>query len=287
MLLEILGLGVLLYALKGIDFVGLGPNGFVASHPGLFMGLSLLDSAVISLAVARSRWSGWRLIAAIFLLYYALSSFLVAIEAFYLGDLLTPDLAGRVLLNGAVVAVILAVLAVIAHRRMGESWGSARPYGRRGRPWWSWMWRLPLAGISYMILSVLVGLCVFRPLAEVLEPGPASLYLAEFEQVNPLTILGFQAARGMLWGILTLPLLAGMKGPHRADALSIGLCYALVMAPLNLMPNSLAIGIRLAHTVEVFVGNLLFGLVVVWLLGPSIRAHTSLGSRPRRSKALA
>jgi hypothetical protein len=46
------------------------------------------------------------------------------------------------------------------------------------------------------------------------------------------------------------------------------ICYALVMAPLNLVPNDLAMGIRLAHTVEVLVGNLLLGLIVAWLLGP-------------------
>lgn len=107
------------------------------------MGLSLLDSSVMSLAVARSRWSGQRLIAAVSLLHHGLSSFLVAIEAFYLSDLLTPELVGRILLNGAVVAAVFALVAVLAHRRIGVAGASARPEGYLERTWCSWLWRLP------------------------------------------------------------------------------------------------------------------------------------------------
>lgn len=63
----------------------------------------------------------------------------------------------------------------------------------------------------------------------------------------------------------------------------IALIYALFMAPLNLVPSELSGGIQVAHTVEVFTGNFLYGLLVVWLVTPP-RQQSVRSSSPKEER---
>ena len=94
----------------------------------------------------------------------------------------------------------------------------------------------------------------------------------------------------MLWAALTLPVIRMMREPalpvpsvaegslSKEPALSLpkgrwwetGLAVALLFSVLmgaNLLrPTGLPVGLQVAHLVEVFGENLLFGWIVVWLL---------------------
>jgi hypothetical protein len=154
------------------------------------------------------------------------------------------------------------------------------------RKWRSWLWRIILAGLGYVLLFALVGLLVFQPAAKALEPVKGPSYIAEFQPDNPLGILGFQLVRGMLWALLTAPILLAMKTPRWQTGIIIGAAYAMIMAPLNLVPNGLVTGIRVAHALEVFVGNFMFGLFVVLLLCPQREnASSQMCQERRRLKA--
>jgi hypothetical protein len=132
----------------------------------------------------------------------------------------------------------------------------------------SWLWRIVLAGLGYVFLFSLVGLLVFQPVAKALEPVKGPAYIAEFQPDNPLDILAFQLIRGIIWALLTVPILVAMKTPRWQTGITIGAAYAMIMAPLNLVPNELVTGIRVAHTLEVLVGNFIFGLFIALILKP-------------------
>lgn len=261
-------LAVLLLCFRCINFVGLTLNQTVISNPFGFLLISLTDVIVLTSLVLNARMSGWRLMVAIFLVYYGLSSFLVGVEAYYLSDLLTPEITRNIFINGATVAGVSAYLAVVLHRGTLERHHQEASGNLNRRPWWSWLLRLCLSGLAYLLIYIFAGILIFQPLATTLEPIVGPEYIANFQPEDPAMVLGFQTLRGMAWSLLTVPMLYALNVKRWQRGLIIGLTYAFLMAPLNLIPNEIPSGIRMAHAVEVFAGNFTFGWVVVYLLNP-------------------
>ncbi|MBN1486141.1 MAG: hypothetical protein JW981_00785 [Anaerolineae bacterium] len=263
---RIVVLTITLFCLNLVDFAGGGLNQSVLSNPLIYVVLCLLNSLVTGFAINNSRQRGWRLGLAVCLVFYALQSFLVGVEAYYLSDLLTPQLVATILINGAIVAAVFSYVAVLFFGKLQDSGAEYAQEEQIHK--WSWLWKIPLAGIAYVFVFVLCGLLVFQPVAKLLEPIAAPLYFAEFQPENPGSILLFQMVRGSIWTLVTLPLLSGFRAPKQKVGMIIALLYAILMAPANLIPNPLAAGIRIAHTTEVFVENFIFGWIVVGLLYP-------------------
>jgi hypothetical protein len=267
-LIKIAILMIALFILDAIDFLGLNLSAAHRAYPLIFLLLAILQAAVLSWPILRARWSGWRLVVAVFLVFYAVRYFLVGLEAYYLSDLLPAELAVRLFVNGALTALIFSVLAVWIHGKLPRLLPDRERVKWPARPWWSWLWRLAISGPIYLILFIFAGLLVFQPLALALEPQVAPAYIEQFQPENPGAILLFQVLRGLTWALMTIPLILTLKGRPWITGLMVALVYALVMAPLNLVPSELPLGIRVAHTVEVFTGNFLYGWVVVWLVTP-------------------
>jgi hypothetical protein len=149
------------------------------------------------------------------------------------------------------------------------------------RPLWSWLWRIISTGIVYVFLFIFAGQLVFRPLAYYLDPVSAKEYIATFNPENPIWILLFQYLRGTIWAVMTIPILILMRPPRWIIGLTIGLLYAVVMAPQILVPNdALSQGLSLAHAAEVSISNFVYGLIVTLLLAraalPQAREMSSL-----------
>lgn len=260
-------LSVILFVIGSLSLTDFQIQTSQFQYASLLFPIALLNAIVLSIPILRTRWSGWRLILALFLVFYAVSTLLVAAEAYYMSDVLSTDLAIKLLVDGAIRAALFVPIAVIIHGKLSDENTQAPSERLQERPWWSWLWRIPLTGILYVVIFIFAGSVVFRPLAYALDPVTAEAYLGSFAVDNPNAILGFQFLRGMLWAVLTIPIIASMRRPRWSIGLAISLIYAVVMALPNLVPNeALTAGLRLAHTIEVFVGNFLFGWVVVWLL---------------------
>lgn len=264
---RILVLSVILYLLGSFSFTDIEFQTTHFQYIGIYLPIALLVAAVLSLSILRARQGGWRLVMALFLVYYAVSTLLVAIEAYYMSDVISTEIALLLLINGVFQAAILVPVAVAIHGRLSGDSIYEPDEELQERPWWSWLWRVPLTGVAYVAIFILAGSVVFRPLAYALDPVTAEAYLGSFAVDNPNAILGFQFLRGTLWAVLTIPVIAIMRRPRWLIGLTVALIYSVVMALPNLVPNeALTACLRLAHTVEVFVGNFLFGWVVVWLL---------------------
>ncbi len=275
-----LALAVILFCLYGMDFAGLQLNPMVRQAPLWLAVMALLDTAVLAYPIRQARWRGWRLAAAVLPAFYGLKTLLVGIETAYLTELMPLDLVVSLLINGLITAVIFVPLAVWGYGRFAPVETSAQPV-LRFRPWWSTLWRVPLAGLAYTILFVAAGLLVFRPLAFAFDATTAAAYLAGF--ASPPWILLFIFARGMLWALMTLPLVLAGNGRSWPHALGTGLLFGVLMASNLLLPSDIPPTIRPAHLAELFVENLLFGLFVVWLLAPAVVRPQAEADAARRT----
>jgi len=293
--LKVIILAFILFGLYSIDFLDLSWVEETQAAPATLLLVSLLHAAVLSWPILRSRWTGWRLVAAIFLVFYGVTTLMVAIEAVYLPEALPLDLVVRLVVNGAITAAVFSVLAVLIHGRMsgvlslvlspveGLSKGGGKEPQEANRrlvmPWTQWVWKLALIGFSWVFLFILFGALFFLPLAGRLAPAA----LEEYTNMEmPAWILPFQALRAVLWAVLTLPVIRMMrepalpvpsvaegglpKGHWWETGLAVALLFSVLMGANLLRPTGLPAGLQVAHLVEVFGENLLFGWIVVWLL---------------------
>jgi len=293
--LKVIILAFILFGLYLIDFLGLVPSASLRTGlveeaqaaPATLLLVSFLHAAVLSWPILRSRWTGWRLVSAIFLVFYGVTTLMVAIEAVYLPEALPPDLVVKLLVNGAITAAVFSVLAVLILGRMKGDKELQEPNRRlgmpfdraQGMPWTQWVWKLALIGFSWVVLFILFGALVFLPLAGRLAPAA----LEEYTNMEmPAWILPFQALRAVLWAALALPVIRMMrepalpvpsvaegslsKGRWWETGLAVALLFSVLMGANLLRPTGLPVGLQVAHLVEVFGENLLFGWIVVWLL---------------------
>jgi hypothetical protein len=277
--LKVIILAFLLFGLCSIDFLGLVPSASLRTGlveeaqvaPASLLRVSLLHAAVLSWPILRSHWTGWRLIGAVFLLFYGVTTLMVAIEAVYLPDALSLDLVVRLVVNGGITAAIFSVLAVLIH---GQISGSEKAQGSspqptiplnytQSLPWASYIGRLALLGLSWTVLFVLSGVFVFLPLARCLAPADLATYTS---LEMPAWVLPFQALRGMLWSALTLPAIRMMKGRRWETGLAVALLFSVLMGANLLGPTGLPTGLQAAHFVEVLGESFIFGWIVVGLL---------------------
>ena len=182
--LKVIILAFILFGLYSIDFLGLSPSASLRTGlveetrtaPTSLLLVSLLHAAVLSWPTLRSRWTGWRLVGAIFLVFYGVTTLMVATEAVYLPDALPLDLVVRLVVNGAITAAVFSVLAVLIHGRMSRGEEPQETNLRLIMPWTQWVWKLALIGFSWVVLFILFGALVFLPLAGRLAPAALEEY---------------------------------------------------------------------------------------------------------------
>lgn len=76
--------------------------------------VSLLQAAVLAYLILRSRWSGWKLIGAVFLAFYGLSTIVTQIESVvYLPTQLPPGLIPKLFVMGAITAALFSPVSVL------------------------------------------------------------------------------------------------------------------------------------------------------------------------------
>lgn len=265
--IRIVALALFLAVLYAFDFLNLAWADTARTAPQVLLLVALLNTVVLSALICRLRASGWRLVMIVFLLFYGTKTFLVGIEAIYLSDVLTPSLTRSLFLNGLAVAAIFSVLAVWALGR----WRSAVAEGASAaamltpRAIFGHLGRLALAGVLFLVLFIGGGLLIFTPLAHALDPVQAAAYSAGFEA--PVWLPLFVVARGMLWALLAMPAIRALGRRSVSSALLLGLVFAVLMADNLFFPGEIAPAMRAAHVVELFVENVFYGVLLVWLFG--------------------
>ncbi len=252
--------------------VGLGetdpqPADGMAAMKYLLLLVCFLFTVVLSYPIMRSRWSGWPLIATVAVVLYGVSAFLSGIETAvflkYLVDMAPGEMVPKLLMQGAIVAVLYAPLAVWVHGKMKreDRTEQAEANMRLVMPPGQWAWRLAAIAVVYVVIYILCGMFVFTPLA-----GDA------FQQVYagmemPAWILPFQAGRALIWTALAIPVIRMMRGERWEAGLAVASLFSVLMGALMLLPNEfMPDHVRMAHFAELSLSNFVFGWAVVWLL---------------------
>jgi len=285
--LKVIVLTFLLFACYSIASVavGLTDSAQTTDPTGAVVALLIvcaLETIVLSYLIIRSRWTGWRLVVTIFLVFYGVKTFLSQIETVvflqYLVDIVPVEMIPKLFMQGAIIAALFSPLAVLIHGRMKGAEKSQEPNRRLVMPWTEWVWKLVLIAVIYMFIYFSFGMFVFMPLAgEAFQEYYVGLQL-------PAWIFPFQMLRAMIFVALALPVIRMMKGRWWEAGLAVALLFSVLMsAQLLVAGEFMPEAIRMAHLVEVSSSNFLFGWIVVWLLN---RHHGSLRELFKRSERM-
>lgn len=233
-----------------------------------------LQTAGMSYLILRSRWTGWRFIAAIFVVYYGVTTFMPQIESAVFLTRLAAGVLPRLFLMGLLIAVPFSILAVIIlGKRKGAAQTSA-PDAALSLPGSHWPWKLGIIAVVYVVLYFTFGYYIawrspaVREFYGGTDPGG---FLAQMQTVVRDTpwLIPFQIFRALCWTGIAVIVIRMLQRSRWETALVLGYLFGVVMCAPLLLPNPyMPEPVRMAHLVETASSNFIFGLFVGWLLTP-------------------
>lgn len=264
------------------------PGAQPASDPvtaaGALLVMTALNSVVIAYVVRRSRWSGWTLAAALWLVLYGVTTVMPQIESAYFVTRLPAGMLPRLFLTGAIVSALVSPLAVklLGRWRHGADTDSDAPRLRLTAR--EWAVRLAIVVVAYLVLYFGFGYYVawqseaVRAYYGGVDPGSFVAQLRSVVRDTPM-LVPLQMLRALLWVAIAVPVIRMTTGPWWQAALCVALLFSVVMNSQLLLPNPyMPRDVRLTHLVETASSNFIFGWVLVAVL---------LGRRGRTSMRVA
>lgn len=242
-----------------------------------------LQAAALSYPIMTSEIGGWRLIALLVLVFFGMGTFLVQIETLvflnYFTDIINPQLIPGLFGQGAIASILFVPVAVLIHGRMRARDSSSKQLFSLNMSWTQALAKILGLVTVFVIFYVFFGIFVAWQ-----NPNMGEYYgdlIASMAEVGGLILL-LQAGRGLLFIILSLPIIRIMDTATWKKALAIGFLICMLTAanlliPTSIMPES----IRMSHFIEVAVPSFLFGALTVWLLN---RRHESMQDLIGREK---
>ncbi|HEX6284808.1 MAG TPA: hypothetical protein VFZ71_08035 [Pyrinomonadaceae bacterium] len=238
--------------------------------------VSLINAAVWTYIILRSRWTGWKLIVTVLLVFYGIGTVMPQIETAYFIQRLPSGMLPRLFLAGIIMAAVFAPLAVLI---LGKARAHATETAKDSRlkmPVSTWLVKLSLIVVLYVVLYFTFGYFIawkndaVRAFYEGSDPGNFITHIANLLRDEPLLFL-LQAVRALMWTAIAVPVIKMMKGGWWEAGFAVALLFA-VMTSLLLLPNPLMPQeVRMAHLLETATSNFLFGWLVVLIL----RDHSS------------
>src|SRR3981081_1847229 len=200
------------------------------------LAVCLLETIVMTYLILRSRWTGWRLAAAVFFVFYGVTTFMPQIESAVFLTRLPPGVLPRLFLMGALIAAPFSVLAVlILGKRKGETTDTEQN-SRLDMPASEWAWKLVVIGLAYLILYFTFGYFIawrnpaVREYYGGVDPGSFAAQMRTVLRNTPW-LIPFQIVRAICWVALALPVVRMLKGKWPETGLAIcflgtGVIYA-------------------------------------------------------------
>ena len=276
--LKVIALTTILLICFGVaaGVVGLAGNSQTSGQAGAgampLLVVCLLETTVLTYLILRSRWTGWRLTAAVFFVFYGVTTFMSQIESAVFLTRLPSGVLPRLFLMGALIAAPFSLLAVFILGKSKSDTVDIQPNSRLVMPESEWAWKLAVIAVAYLILYFTFGYFIawrqpsVREYYGGIDPGSFVAQMGSVLQSTPW-LIPFQIVRAICWVALALPVVRMLKGKWPETALAIGLLFAVVMNARLLLPNPyMPEPVRMAHLVETASSNLIFGVFVGWLL---------------------
>ncbi|HEX5410391.1 MAG TPA: hypothetical protein VFZ27_00855 [Terriglobia bacterium] len=222
---------------------------------------SILPDVLIVLALAfvaaGSHQQGWKLSGTLFILYFGINQLNTLDEALLFNIGVTTSQGLLSIASGFLTSIVFAPLLVLVLGCWNKPPGRAKPLVARSAA--SWAGRILIGDLLYVLCYFVAGIITFPFVREFYAgttlPGPGS-------------ILEMEVFRGFVYVAAGLAVAHGMKGERAKAAISLGLSFPVLagVAPL-LLPNPyLPAYVRLAHGFEIGISNLVYGVLLGYLI---------------------
>ena len=276
--LRVIALTITVFICFGVaaSVVGLAGDSQASGQAGSgalpLLAVCFLEAAVMTYLILRSRWSGWRLVAAVFFVFYGATTFMPQIESAVFLTHLPAGMLPRLFLMGALIAAPFSVLAVLILGKRKAEAVDTQPDSRLVMPASEWTWKLAVIAVSYLILYFTFGYFIAwrNPAVREYYGGiDEGGFVGQMGRVlrNTPWLIPFQIMRAMFWVALAVPVIRMLKGQRTEAGLAVGLLFAVVMNAQILLPNPyMPEPVRMAHLVETASSNFIFGVFIGWLL---------------------
>jgi len=232
--------------------------------------VSCVNAVILAYLILRSRWAGWKLVAAVFLVFFGVATFMPQIETAYFVTL-PPGMLPRIFLMGAIVAAIFSPLAVLILGKRKQHNGEANST-RLQMGLNEWAWKAGVIMVLYVIIYFTFGYFIAWQSAAVrayyggADPGSFFAQMSTVPRETPW-LLPLQAVRGLLWMALGVLLVGMLKGGWWETALTVAVLFSFLMSSQLLIPNEfMPREVRMAHLVETLTSDFLFGFLLVSVL---------------------
>lgn len=246
------------------------PSGAGAALAAILV-VSLIQAAVWTYVIRRSRWNGWKLILTVFFVTYGVATLMPQIETAYFVTGLPPGMLPRLFIAGLIIAAVFAPLAVLILGKIRSHSNGSSAESRLTMPASAWLVRLALIAVAYVVIYFTFGYFVAWKNEAVVayyggnDPGSFITHMRNTFRSEPMLFL-LQVGRALLWTAIAIPVIRMMKGQWWEAGLAVALLFAMTSAQL-LIPNPLMPAeVRMAHLVETVTSNFLFGWLVVAIL---------------------
>jgi hypothetical protein len=242
------------------------------------LAVSFINAAVWTYLILRSRWTSWKLILTIMLLFFGVGTLMPQIETAYFITRLPPGMLPRLFLAGVIMAEVFAPQAVLILARARA--GKAKPVAdetsgdsglKRSVGEWTVgerVVKLSLIVAAYLLIYFTFGYFIAwkNPAVRAYYGGndPSSFlaHIASLLRTEPGLFL-LQVVRALLWTAFAVPVIKMMRGAWWESGLAVALLFAVMTSQL-LLPNPLMPPeVRMVHLVETATSNFLFGWLVV------------------------
>ncbi|MDH4224745.1 MAG: hypothetical protein OEW12_03760 [Deltaproteobacteria bacterium] len=263
-------LTLVVFVLYGVDFLHLSLSPLLDQEPWSLLMMALLHATALGFVVRHSIWRGQLLIVTMFVVYFGVTTLLTHMDTVLFLHLLNPVVPGFVadnlLVNGFINAAGIAPAAVWLFA------GGPPPEAKLENirvvmPARQWLLKGVASVGAFMVFYALGALGIAQPLL-----GPDTPVYTD--TVLPLWVTAAFLGKGLLWIVITLPLIRQMRGQVNRVAMGVGGYYGVLQGALLVIPTEyLAPSIRTAHMAGLTVAMFAYGWLLVILFH---RAHGSL-----------
>ncbi len=235
---------------------------------------SLIQVLVVTYLVLEAHWRGWKVAGALFLIFVNTWVQSAIESVVYLRGHVAPHFNLQMPITGVVMGALFAPFAVLVLGGFRRA-APVSPPVERAR-WSPGVWAGKLAAVAAVFLA-LYYLCGYfiawqNPALRQFYAGTTELKSFFGQLVGIGTqmpwMFPYQAGRGLLWLLLTLPAVWMLRGGRGRVALGGALMYGglggsvLLILPNPVMPPTVAHW----HLVEIAVSSVLFGAFVGWTM---------------------
>ncbi len=237
--------------------------------------ISLIMATMLAYLGLRSRWHGWKLAGALFLIYYITYSFLGWIEVLAfpaVANRMPPGMLTSMLTTGVVIGIPFSLLAVWILGKTRPDPADAQLPPRFQMPAREWAWKIAAAVLLYEIVYFTFGYYVaWRTpgLPEFYGGSDPGTFIGQLGNVVRDTpwLFALQILRALIWMVAGCTILAMHKGRTWEAALATGLAFTVLMNVAMMIPNPFFTPVvQRAHTIELVSSNLLWGVLLGLLM---------------------